>query len=103
MNTCADVLIRGNIPNELQGRAWGIISLLSQAGTILAYAVSGILADYIFEPMLSQDGLLAGSVGKWIGTGDGRGIGFLLILAGLGMTFAAFRILRSREIRKLQE
>lgn len=103
MNTCADVLIRGNIPNELQGRAWGIISLLSQAGTILAYAVSGILADYIFEPMLSQDGLLAGSVGKWIGTGDGRGIGFLLILAGLGMTFAAFRILHSREIRKLQE
>ena len=103
MNTCADVLIRGNIPNELQGRAWGIISLLSQAGTILAYAVSGILADYIFEPMLSQDGLLAGSVGKWIGTGDGRGIGCLLILAGLGMTFAAFRILRSREIRKLQE
>ncbi|MGN1130920.1 MAG: MFS transporter [Ruminococcus sp.] len=42
MNTSADVLIRKNIPNEIQGRVWGIISLLSQTGTVLAYALSGV-------------------------------------------------------------
>ena len=102
MNTSADVLIRKNIPNELQGRVWGIISLLSQAGTALAYALSGVLADHIFEPMLAENGALAGSVGKLIGTGQGRGIGFMLILSGLGMLPAAFAIGRNQNIKGLQ-
>lgn len=103
MNTSADVLVRSNVPNEVQGRVWGIISLLSQAGTAVAYGSSGVLADHIFEPLLSEEGLLAGSVGKWIGTGQGRGIGFMLVLAGIGMFPAAFAMGRSRSIQRLQE
>lgn len=103
MNTSADVLVRRNIPNEVQGRVWGLISLFSQAGTAAAYVLSGVLADHVFEPLLSEEGLLAGSVGTWIGTGQGRGIGFMLVLSGLGMLPAAFAIGRSRNIQKLQE
>lgn len=103
MNTSADVLVRSNVPNEVQGRVWGIISLLSQAGTAVAYVLSGMLADHIFEPLLSEQGLLAGSVGILIGTGQGRGIGFMLVLSGIGMLPAAFAIGRSRSIQKLQE
>lgn len=103
MNTCADVLVRVNIPNELQGRVWGMISLLTQAGTVLAYASCGVLADYLFEPMLSEKGILAGSVGRLIGTGEGRGIGFLLILSGIGMALCASTIGHSRGVRALQK
>ena len=101
MNTCADVLVRVNIPGEFQGRVWGMISLLTQAGTVLAYACCGVLADYLFEPMLSEQGILAGSVGRLIGTGEGRGIGFLLILSGIGMAISAFVIGQSRGVRAL--
>lgn len=100
MNTSADVLIRKNIPNELQGRVWGIISLLSQTGTVLAYALSGVLADFVFEPLLSDNGVLSDSIGALIGTG--RGIGFMLILSGICIIPAAFAIGRSRSIRSLQ-
>lgn len=103
MNTSADVLVRSNVPNEVQGRVWGIISLFSQAGTAAAYVLSGVLADHVFEPLLSEQGLLAGSVGVLIGTGQGRGIGFMLVLSGIGMIPAAFAIGRSRSIQKLQE
>lgn len=103
MNTCADVLVRVNIPNELQGRVWGMISLLTQAGTVLAYASCGVLADYLFEPMLAEKGILAGSVGRLIGTGEGRGIGFLLILSGIGMALCASTIGHSRGVRALQK
>lgn len=103
MNTSADVLIRKNIPNEIQGRVWGIISLLSQTGTVLAYALSGVLADYVFEPLLSENGALAGSIGGLIGTGTGRGIGFMLILSGICIIPAAFAIGRSKSIRSLQQ
>lgn len=102
MNTCAEVLIRVSIPNQMQGRVWGMISLLTQAGTVIAYAICGILADYVFEPMLSENGILAGSVGKLIGTGQGRGIGFLLILSGIGMIITAAAVGRSKDIRKIQ-
>lgn len=103
LNTSADVLVRSNVASEVQGRVWGLISLLSQAGTAVAYVLSGVLADHIFEPLLAEQGFLAGSVGKLIGTGQGRGIGFMLILSGLFMLPAAFAIGRSRNIRKLQE
>lgn len=102
LNTGADVLVRSNVAVEKQGRVWGIISLLSQAGTVLAYGLSGVLADHIFEPMLAQDGVLAGNIGRLIGTGQGRGIGFMLILSGLGMLLAAFAIGHSRDIRSLE-
>lgn len=103
LNTSADVLVRSNVASEVQGRVWGIISLLSQAGTAAAYALSGVLADYIFEPLFTKQGLLAGSVGKLIGVGQGRGIGFMLVLSGLFMFPAAFTIGRSKNIRNLQK
>ena len=102
LNTCADVLLRVSIPDELQGRVWGLVSLLTQAGTVFAYAVCGVLADRVFEPMLAKSGSLAGSVGRLIGTGEGRGIGFLLILSGLGMVLAALTAGRNRKLRAIK-
>lgn len=86
-----------------QGRVGGIISLLSQAGTAVAYVLSDVLADHIFEPLLAEQGFLSGSIGRLIGVGQGRGIGFMLVLSGLFMLPAAFAIGRSRNIQKLQE
>jgi len=96
MNTCGDVLVRVSIPNEMQGRVWGMISLLTQAGTVAAYISCGVLADYIFEPMFVENGLLFLSIGRIIGTGEGRGIGFMLILAGLGMAAVTLLVCRSK-------
>jgi hypothetical protein len=48
----------------------------------LSYMVAGPLAEYVFEPLLSHGGLLAGAVGRFTGTGPGRGIGFLFVVMG---------------------
>jgi len=102
INTCADVLIRIRIPNEVQGRAWGMISFLTQAGYGVAYAVCGVLADQIFRPLLMKDGILAGSVGRVIGTGEGRGIGFMLVIAGVLMFAVAFIFGTGKTIREME-
>lgn len=44
-NNCLDYLVRINIPDELQGRAWGVIGFLSQIGYVVAYALAGTAAD----------------------------------------------------------
>lgn len=102
INASADVLVRNNVENKVQGRVWGIISLLSQAGTAVAYAVSGLMADYISEPLLVKDGFLENSVGRIIGTGQGRGIGLMLIISGVGMLIVTFFIGKNRNVLKLE-
>ena len=101
-NTCIDYLLRTNIANEVQGRAWGLIGILSQLGSVAAFASAGLLADYIFTPMLMDDGKLAGSVGKIIGTGNGRGIAFLIILAGMLLSMTALILYRIKAVKQLE-
>ncbi len=89
VNTGAEVSIRKAIPNELQGRAWGIIGLLSQLGYVTAYLLGGLVADTIFEPLLMPEGGHATTLGTIWGLGPGRGIAMMLSLAGVGLTAAA--------------
>lgn len=46
-NNCLDFLLRTNIPNEFQGRIWGVIGFISQIGYVISYSISGNLADYL--------------------------------------------------------
>ena len=46
-NNCLDYLVRINIDADIQGRAWGLISFLSQIGYVVAYGIAGMLADRI--------------------------------------------------------
>lgn len=103
INTSADVLIRKNIVNEAQGRAWGIIGVISQLGYVVAYALAGILADNIFNPLLLDNGLLAPTIGKVIGTGQGRGIGLLFIISGIFIVILSLVILKVKSIRMLEK
>ncbi len=61
-NTGAEVLIRRSIPDDKQGRAWGLIGIISQLGYIAAYATAGLLADHVFTPLLMPDGGLASTL-----------------------------------------
>lgn len=103
VNTSADVLVRRNIPNEKQGRVWGIIGILSQIGFIIAYSTAGVLADKVFNPWLVEGGALADSIGSLIGVGPGRGIAFLFIIAGLLVVVVALITSRIRVIKSLDD
>ena len=48
-NSCLDYLARTNIDADKQGRAWGLISFLSQIGYVFAYGFAGVLADRLAE------------------------------------------------------
>lgn len=56
----------------------------------------------MFEPLLSKDGLLAGSVGRAIGVGEGRGIGLMIILAGVVMVMFAGIFGFRKNIREME-
>ena len=85
-NNCLDYLSRTNIPDEFQGRAWGLIGFLSQLGYVAAYAVSGFAADIL---------------GTLTGRGAGRGSAMMIGLSGVCLIIAAFSIPMIKAIRNL--
>ena len=86
-NNCLDYLIRTNIPDDVQGRAWGLIGFLTQLGYVVAYAVSGEAAD---------------AVGKALGLGVGRGAALVIIVAGISLAVLAVTILFPQSIKDLE-
>lgn len=103
INTGIDVLIRNAVPNETQGRVWGLVSVISQLGYVVAFGISGILADYLFNPLLRDNGVLVHSVGRFIGTGASRGIGLMFIILGLSIIVVAYYLNKSKEVKQLEK
>lgn len=102
-NTSLDYIIRTNIKNSIQGRAWGLIGLISQLGYVIAYAISGFLADYVFTPLFLEGGALYNNLGKVIGTGLGRGVGFLIIIAGILLAITSLVLYNIKSVKKLEK
>lgn len=102
INTSADVMIRKKIPSEAQGRAWGIIGILSQLGYVASYAVGGTLADNVFNPLLREGGLLTPTFGNFFGIGEGRGTGLMFIVSGLLIVILSLIIPHIKSIRALE-
>ena len=82
INTEIDVLFRVNIDNRIQGKIWSLISLVTQTGMVLSFLCTGFLAEAVFNPMLTDNGVLADSIGRIIGTGPARGSSFMVVISG---------------------
>ena len=98
----AEVLIRKNLANEVQGRAFGLISFITQMGYIFAYILSGALSDYVFEPFMSGNSLLAIKIGKVIGVGAGRGIALLILIVGMALAIVGIVVSRLESVKTLE-
>ncbi len=86
-NNCLDYMTRTNIEPEKQGRAWGLISFLSQMGYVVAYGGAGVLADKIADAR---------------NIGVGRGAAAVIMVSGVLLSVIALSILRFRSIRELE-
>ncbi|MGI2906694.1 MFS transporter [Tolypothrix sp. VBCCA 56010] len=87
---------------DVQARVFAFNRILIDLSLLLAYLSAGPLADQVFEPLLTINGPLAGSVGKIIGVGPGRGIGLLFILMGMVMMIATVTSYLSPRLRLVE-
>jgi len=74
---------QSKVAADVQGRVFAIRQAFILVTPLLAYLVTGPLADKVFEPLMKVGGPLAGSIGQIIGVGAGRGTGLLFITSGL--------------------
>jgi hypothetical protein len=103
INGCSRTIWQLKVAPDVQGRVFAIRMMIAWSTTPLAYLVAGPLADGLFEPLLMENGALAGSVGQLIGTGTGRGIGFLFIMLGLMPILAGLGGLLNPRTRRVEQ
>lgn len=87
-NNCLDYLVRTNIPDELQGRAWGMIGFLSQIGYVVAYGAAGIAAD---------------EIARVTGMSVGRGAAVVIMAAGVLLGVTAVLLYPVKSVRALEK
>ena len=87
-NNCLDYLVRTNIAERLQGRAWGLIGFLSQIGYVVAYSLSGLLAD---------------GMGNGLQIGVGRGAAAVIMVSGMLLGVIALTLYPIKAVRELEK
>jgi MFS family permease len=91
------------VPADLQGRVFSVRATIAMSAMPLASLAAGPLADRLAEPAMAAGGRLAGTLGPMIGTGPGRGIALILIVAGSLSIAAALAALSYPPLRRLDE
>lgn len=82
-NACSQAIWQTKTAPDVQGKVFAVRRMIALSVSPLSYLTAGPLADNVFEPLLAVNGGLAGTVGKILGVGPGRGIGFMVVLMGI--------------------
>jgi MFS transporter, DHA3 family, multidrug efflux protein len=82
IEACEQSIIQKKVPNDMQGRVFGLASSIENASTPLSAFVMGLVTQIYLIPFMTN-GLGAQTIGSWFGTGQGRGIGLAFVLSGI--------------------
>lgn len=88
VNNCLDYLVRINVVEQYQGRAWSIISFVTQVGYVIAYAISGRIAD---------------KVSLVTGSSIGRSSGIIISISGIMLLITGVVVFFIKPIKELEK
>ena len=90
------------LPAEVQGRVFGFRAAVIGATMPVAYILSGVLADGIFEPGMMPGGFLVTWFGAIYGIGEGRGLAVMAGIYGVLTLLAVILAIMHPRIRNLE-
>lgn len=100
VNACSQAIWQVKVPPHLQGRIFAMRRMFATGGSPLGYLAAAHLVDRVFQPLMDHGGALAGSVGRVLGTGPGRGIAlYFVCLGALCILTATWGVLSPRLMR----
>lgn len=97
------VILRTTIPVEMQGRVFSARDTLQYCTIPLGYLFGGLLADYVFEPLMSGNTALKQFLTILVGEGAGSGIAVMFIFTGMIGTIISISALYNKTLWTLDE
>ncbi|MEU1288912.1 amino acid adenylation domain-containing protein [Kitasatospora sp. NPDC005856] len=89
LNGSYATIVQTKVPLRFHGRVIAVNTMVAWSTLPVGFAVVAPFGPGLLQPLMDRDGALAATVGRLIGTGDGRSIGLLYLLFGLAMAALA--------------
>lgn len=86
MNVHLTVLMREQVPVDMQGRVFSARDTLQNGSIPLGLLLGGWMADHVFEPFMNDSSSVQNWLSQWFGTGGGSGIALLFFIVGIAGT-----------------
>ncbi|BCJ37378.1 hypothetical protein Athai_48810 [Actinocatenispora thailandica] len=96
-------IIQVKVPQRFHGRVFAINQLVAWSTLPIGFGLLVPLAVRLVEPLMTRHGALAGSAGLLLGTGPGRGIALVYLLAGAAMALLAGGAMVVRRLARFDE
>ncbi len=99
INGSFGTLTQLKIKSSALGRVGSLSGAINQMLSPIAIILSGVLADYVFNPLMVQGGVLSDTlIARIIGVGPVRGIGLMFILSGLVLIIYCISVFFNKKI-----
>ncbi|MGP3963943.1 amino acid adenylation domain-containing protein [Nonomuraea sp. 3N208] len=95
LNGIYTTIVQVKVPQRFHGRVFAMNTLIAWSTLPIGFGLVAPYAASVLDPLLLDGGALASTAGAIIGTGPGRGIGFMYVLFGLvivAITLVAMRV-----------
>jgi hypothetical protein len=91
------------VPQRFTGRVFALNQMIAWSTLPLGFGVLAPLGQRLFDPWLAPEGALSSNIGRLIGVGEGRGIGFMCLVLGVAMAAVALAALRHPTLSHFDE
>jgi MFS family permease len=82
-NGASQAIWQSKVAPDVQGRVFSARRVIAMSLMPITPILAGLLADYVTEPAMKSDTLLAHAFGWMVGTTNGSGMGLQFVLTGL--------------------
>lgn len=90
INSSNQAIWQSKVHPDLQGRVFSSRRLIAWLTTPISPIIAGTLADFVFEPLFRTPSGWIKVFSDLTGSGPGTGMGFLMVLCGLGAMLVGF-------------
>jgi DHA3 family macrolide efflux protein-like MFS transporter len=102
INASSQAIWQSKTPGDVQGRVFAVRRMIAQFTVPIGDFSAGPLADRLFNPAMAAGGILAGTAGRVIGVGPGRGIAMMMVVLGLLPALVALAGFLDPHVRNLE-
>jgi MFS transporter, DHA3 family, macrolide efflux protein len=100
-NAASQVIWQSKVPLNVQGRVFALRRMIAISLSPIAYITAGPLIEKVLNPAV-QNGGFANGITTFIGTGEGRGIGLLFLILGIGWIITSLMVYLNPRVRALE-
>jgi diaminobutyrate-2-oxoglutarate transaminase len=100
---CAMALWMRCTPKQSQGSIFALIGTSGLLVVSLVMLSGGLLSQRVLEPAMAAGGAWEASVGSWLGSGKGRGLGLLFVVCGTVCMVISLVALVGANLRRLDD